>query len=57
MKNPIVAVIFLSILVCLACVVATTSFDDTRAINCDLVEFHPDLTKYREACRNMRGGR
>lgn len=57
MNNPIVGVILLSILVVLACVVATADFGAPRAINCELAEFHPDLVKYREFCRKMRGSK
>lgn len=57
MNNPFANIILVVILVVCAVVVATYEHVPARTVNCDLVEFHPDLVKYREQCRQMRGSR
>jgi hypothetical protein len=56
MINPFFSAVLLVILICLGFVFATTNSETPRVINCDLVEFHPDMAPYREACRALRGG-
>lgn len=58
MMHPYRSIALLIVLVVTACLVVSCDYAPaTRVVNCDLVEFHPDLVKYREACRQMRGAR
>ena len=57
MINPFLSAVLMVILICLAFVFTTKDFETPHVINCDLVEFHPDMTQYREVCRTLRKGR
>ena len=57
MINPFLSAVLIAILVGLGLLLATTNFETQRVVICELVEFHPDMTKYREQCRQIRRGR
>lgn len=55
--RPYIPIPLLALLAAMAFLVASCDYAPAKVINCDMAEFHPDLVKYREACRQMRGAR
>ena len=49
MKEIIIVIASVAATLCLAAMPR-----DGVYVNCSLVEFHPDLVKYRDACRGAR---
>ena len=55
MMRPYLPIPLLALLAAMAFLVASCDYAPAKVINCDMAEFHPDLVKYREQCRAMRG--